>query len=163
MAMALPPPRARFSICLVEDDDSQLLFLKRAPDRELGPDKWGFPAGHIEPGESPEECARRELGEEIGTDHQLIELARLGPRRDSLFGGIYEVHLFHYRWVRGQVTLNDEHTAYRWLTMHDYRGLDVMRGVDEDIRLLNLWPLECLHLDKIPTHLGGLVVVPARA
>ena len=41
------PPVARFSICVLEDADSRLLFLLRAHDRPLGPDKWGFPAGHI--------------------------------------------------------------------------------------------------------------------
>ena len=156
------PPQARFSICLVEDELGRLLFLKRAPDRVIGPDLWGFPAGHIEAGETPEGCARRELREEIGLRHELAELARLGPRRDSLFGGIYEVHLFHYRWLGGEVEINHEHTAHRWIAAADYRGLPVMRGVDEDIRLLEVWPLERLHLELVPLALGGLAVPPPR-
>ena len=156
------PPRARFSICLLEDAEGRLLFLKRAPNRVIGPDQWGFPAGHIEEGETPEECARRELREEIGLQHQLAERSRLGPRRDSLFGGIYEVHLFHYRWLNGTVEINHEHTDHRWIAAADYRGLAVMRGVDEDIRLLDIWPLERLHLELVPIALGGLAVPPPR-
>lgn len=154
---ALPgtAPTARFSICLLEDAAGRLLFIRRAPDRLIGPGKWGFPAGHIEAGESAEACARREIAEEIGPRHALVEIARLGPRRDSLFGGLYEVHLFHYRWLAGEVELNHEHTDHRWLGREDYHGLDVMRGVDEDIRLLDLWPLECLHLEHLSVALGG--------
>jgi hypothetical protein len=76
--------------------------------------------------------------------------------------GIYEVHLFHYRWLNGTVEINHEHTDHRWIAAADYRGLAVMRGVDEDIRLLDIWPLERLHLELVPIALGGLAVPPPR-
>ena len=160
--MAEAAPQRRFSICLLEDAAGRLLFIKRAPQLELAPGKWGFPAGHIEAGETAEQCALRELGEEIGPGHEVQEQQRLGPIRDRLFGGIFEVHLFHYRWLSGEVALNHEHTDFRWLGRHEYKGLDVMRGIDEDIRLLDLWPLECLHVELVPEELGGLAVPPAR-
>lgn len=148
-------PAARFAICLVETASSELLFLRRAPDRRLGAGQWGFPAGHIEAGETPEACARRELAEEIGTAHTVIELARLGPLRDSFYGGIYEIHLFHYRWQGGEVALNHEHTDYAWLAPGAHRSLDVMAGVDEDIRLLDVWPLNQLNPERLPARLRG--------
>jgi len=144
------PPKARFSICVVEDAQSRLLFLKRAPDRPLGPGLWGFPAGHIEDGETPEDCARRELAEEIGARHAVSELARLAPIRDTSYGGVYEIHLFHFRWHEGDVRLNHEHTEYAWLAPGEHRRLDVMNGIDEDIRLLDVWPLGMLNLDRLP-------------
>lgn len=148
-------PQARFSICLVEDAQSRLLFLHRAADRLLGPSKWGFPAGHIEDGESPEACARREMSEEIGDTHTVTELARLGPLRDTLFGGIYELHLFHYRWLAGQVQLNHEHTDYAWLAPGEHLALPVMDGIDEDIRLMRVWPLAVLNRSKLSPTLGA--------
>jgi ADP-ribose pyrophosphatase len=39
-----------------------------------GRPSWECPAGHAEPGESPEECARRELAEETGYRAQKLEL-----------------------------------------------------------------------------------------
>jgi 8-oxo-dGTP pyrophosphatase MutT (NUDIX family) len=65
----LSAPKARFSICLLENKQHELLFLKRASNAKLGAKQWGFPAGHIEAGESPLECATRELLEEIGPQH----------------------------------------------------------------------------------------------
>jgi hypothetical protein len=72
------------------------------------------------------------------------------------------VHLFHDRWLNGTVEINHEHTDHRWVAAADYRGLAVMRGVDEDIRLLDIWPLERLHLELVPIALGGLAVPPPR-
>lgn len=151
--MNLPPLKARFAICLVEDSANRLLFLQRAPDRALGPNLWGFPAGHIEPDESPRECAYRELREEIGPTHQVQECAVLGPIRDSFYGGVYEIHLFHLRWLSGDVALNHEHVAYRWASVCDYQALALMDGIEEDIALLSIWPRSLLNQARLPAHL----------
>ena len=149
----LAPPVARFSICVIEDAHSKLLFLLRAGDRPLGPGKWGFPAGHIEDGETPADCALREMCEEIGETHHVTELGRMGPLRDTLWGGMYEINLFHFRWHDGTVALNHEHTAHAWLGPGEHLGLPVMDGIDEDIRLLGIWPLETLNAAKLPPDL----------
>ena len=62
------PVAERFSVNVVENGNSEILLLKRSTASRYGPGLWGFPAGHVEDGESPQECARRELFEEIGTD-----------------------------------------------------------------------------------------------
>ena len=43
------------------------LLLKKA-SRGISAGKWNAPGGKIEPGESPEECARREVLEETGLE-----------------------------------------------------------------------------------------------
>ena len=144
------PPKARFSICLLENVDQQLLFLKRSTTAKLGAKQWGFPAGHIESGESPMNCARRELDEEIGTEHHLELLRTHPPVRDLFYGGLYEVHLFHFRWHTGKIILNQEHNEYRWVQKSDFLELDTVLGVDEDIYYLNIWPTKYLHQDRLP-------------
>ena len=150
MSTVQQPPKARFSICLVENTDHQLLFLKRSANAKLGAKQWGFPAGHIERGESPMNCARRELDEEIGTEHDLELLQTHPPVRDLFYGGRYEVHLYHFLWRTGTIRLNDEHTEYRWVQQSDFLALDTVLGVDEDIYYLSIWPAEYLHQDRLP-------------
>lgn len=109
-------------------------------EASLGPGLWAFPAGHIEEGESPVACAQRELREEIGTEFNIELLQETGPLRDIHYGGIYQVYLFHYRWIAGTITLNEEHTDFAWVCKDDYRKYQVMDGTDMDILWLNIWP-----------------------
>lgn len=146
------PPVARFSICLLEDDRQRLLFLKRSPSAKLGPDEWGFPAGHIEVGENPAECALRELDEEIGPRHEIAPLKALGPIRDTFYGGKYEIHLFHYRWIGGVIELNAEHTDYVWISAPEFRDLNTMLGIEEDIVLLDIWPASTFDPARLRAH-----------
>lgn len=143
---------ARFSICLLEDALDRLLFVKRASDESIGAEKWGFPAGHIEADETPLECAMREMDEEIGTQHELVEVNRVGPVRDTFYGGKFEIHLFHFHWLSGAVELNVEHTSFAWLAAPEFKNLDVMLGIEEDIVLLGIWPMEIFDPLRLPAH-----------
>lgn len=147
------PPEARFSINLIVNNKNELLLLKRSDKLGLGPGKWGFPAGHIQTSESPKQCAFRELNEEIGTNTSLELVRTLGPVRDSFYGGVYEVYLFQFHWFGGEIILNHEHTEFAWVAPEDYKTYDVMPGLDEDIALLNLWPIKYLDRNKLPGHL----------
>ena len=142
-----------FAINLIENDRNELLLLKRSQNAELGAGLWGFPAGHIEANESPEGCSILENREELGDDIRLELVNRLGPVRDSFYGGIYEVHLFRYRWLSGEIVLNHEHTGYAWVGPKEYRNYPVMDGMDEDIAYLKIWPLEYLDPERLPPHL----------
>lgn len=143
-------PEDRFAINVLENSNNEILLLKRSPRARLGPGLWGFPAGHIEDGESPEDCAWRELTEEIGRDFESEIIARLDPMRDTFYGGIYEIHLFHHRWIGGNVHLNAEHTDQTWVGKETFRDYDVMDGIDEDIFYLGIWPVEYLNPTKLP-------------
>ncbi len=153
MALQPPEPTARFSICLIEDTSKRLLFVKRSPDDSIGAGKWGFPAGHIERGESPIECAKREMDEEIGPEHEIEQLNMLGPVRDTFYGGKFEIHLFHFYWAAGTVELNDEHTEFAWVAANEFKNLDVMLGVEEDIVLLGIWPANMFNPSRLPPRL----------
>lgn len=142
--------KARFSINILENERNEVLLLKRGIETKLGPGLWGFPAGHIEDGESPEDCAERELIEEIGEDHTIEVMNSIGPIRDSFYGGVYQIYLYHYRWLAGQVNLNHEHTDYAWVSKEDFKRYSVMDGIDEDILYLKIWAREYLNENKLP-------------
>ena len=140
----------RVSVSVVENTARQLLMLKRADHIRPGGGLWSFPGGRLDTGETFLAGSRRELREEIGTDHEVELLANAGPFRDTFYGGIYRLHLFHYRWRRGSVQLNGEHTEYAWVGQESYRHYQVMAGVDEDLAYLRLWPISALNHARLP-------------
>lgn len=148
-----PSIQARFSINILENKQNEILLLKRSMKAGLGPGLWGFPAGHIRDYEDPAHCAVRELYEEIGNNFVIYPVQNMGPVRDTFYGGIYEVYLFHYRWLRGTINLNEEHSEYTWISASEYKNYAVMDGLDEDILYLDIWPKIYLNQDKIPGHM----------
>lgn len=131
--------KSRFSINVIQNDEGEILLLKRSQLAKIGPGLWGFPAGHIRQGELPSDCAWRELREEIGTDFHSSLVAEFGPVRDTHYGGIYEIFLFHHLWLEGSITLNCEHTAYAWAGPDDFSRYDVMAGMTDDLDYLGIW------------------------
>ena len=97
----------------------QILILRRAVGAAIG--SWYTPGGVLDPGETPELCAVRELEEETG-------LVPTGPL--ELFGIIpmfvYErdTFLIHYACdcEEGEVALSDEHSGARWIDPREYRA-----------------------------------------
>ncbi len=66
------------AVAVVFHDPAGRLLLVRAGDSG----QWGLPAGGIEPGESPQAAARRELREETGVDCEDLALAAALGGRD---------------------------------------------------------------------------------
>ena len=62
-------PRLGAIAVLVDGDKVLLAQRGNPPDKGL----WGFPGGHVEPGETALEAARRELREETGLEARPVE------------------------------------------------------------------------------------------
>ena len=128
----------RFAVSVIENDAGEILLMLRAAHLKYGPRLWGFPGGHIESGESPEHCSRRELSEELGADVRVNLVNSLGPVMDSLYGQ-FQIYLYHYHWLGGNITLNEEHTDFAWVTQARFADYDTMTGIDDDLRYLGIW------------------------
>ena len=54
------------AVVMLVDASGRLLLQHRDADAQASPNQWTMPGGGVEPGESPEEAAHRELLEETG-------------------------------------------------------------------------------------------------
>ena len=100
-------------VALVRNDGALLLQLRdNKPDLSAA-GQWVLPGGHCEPGESCQDCARREFREETGYDcpelFLLTEFAYTSPDTGRLYwlsfwwtryDGISPVHCFEGQEVR---------------------------------------------------------------
>lgn len=114
-----------------EAEERQFLLVRSALTRRP---VWEFPKGAIEPGETRQEAARRELREETGLgpgSYELVEgfhdLERYvftrgaGPDRRLIRK---EVAYYLARWIEGEVLISREASRYTWA------------AADEAVRLL---------------------------
>lgn len=112
------------TLCYVEQDGRYLMLHRVVKENDLNRDKWIGIGGHLEEGESPDECLRREVREETGCD--VVE-----PR------------------FRGLVTFVSDAWGTEYMCLYTASGLrGELRACDEGVLewveksrldLLNLW------------------------
>src|SRR5579859_5489557 len=60
------------SIILINDKNQVLLHLRDDKPTIPYPNMWGLPGGHIEEGETPNQCIIREMKEELGIEFDPV-------------------------------------------------------------------------------------------
>ena len=89
-------PTVRAAAVLIED--GRILLVRQQVSPERG---WSLPGGHVEPGETLEECLLREMQEETGLE---VALDRLLYVCDRIEGDSHVVHItFVPRRVGGEL------------------------------------------------------------
>jgi 8-oxo-dGTP diphosphatase len=111
---------------IVGDPDGRLLLLQRASDDDSNPGLWEFPGGGVDPGETGEQAAARELREEVGLDVTADDLSHWArydrhedgrARRTAFFATECAPEDCH-------PTLSHEHDAWLWAARtHDLPDL----------------------------------------
>lgn len=84
----------RVGVALIITHDDHVLMIKRKGSHGEG--TWAVPGGHLEFGESPEECAIREAGEEVNV--QVTDV-----RFRAITNDVFEAEDKHYItiWMEG--------------------------------------------------------------
>jgi 8-oxo-dGTP pyrophosphatase MutT (NUDIX family) len=130
-------------IVVVVRRDGELLVMRRAPER-LG--YWSIVAGGVEPEETPQEAAQRELLEETGLQAEVRPLpvslsysllddppairARYAPGIERV-----TVHAFVADADPGwEPTLDAEHDVYRWCELESATALMAYETVSDALR-----------------------------
>lgn len=100
---------------VILDGRGRVLLLRRADEGT-----WCFPKGHVEPGETPQEAARREIKEECGLDARIGR--KIGEVRYTFYvpdEGVNHgkrVEYFLATPATTDVVLEDRFDASRWAT-----------------------------------------------
>jgi 8-oxo-dGTP diphosphatase len=86
----------RVAVVFLVDRQGRILMQHRDAHAKVSPNQWAVPGGRVEPGERPDEAARREIHEETGLTVDEIEHFWTGTRPSvSQPDGLVEVHAFY--------------------------------------------------------------------
>jgi len=115
----------RAAMMVVLNKENKALILKRALISGWMPEKWGFPGGHIEEGETPEAGAVRETLEETNlVIHSPKELLQLG-----------QVMVYYSDSFDGEVEIDFEHTDWAWASYDELDNYDITPNLKDTVKL----------------------------
>jgi mutator protein MutT len=104
------PPNAA-SVALIDRD--KVLLIKRATKPYFG--MWSLPGGRLEPGETPERAAEREIMEEVG-----LRVWRLHPIKRMFLGdGNFVLQVYATEAFEGEIVASDEVSDHRWVRIDE--------------------------------------------
>ncbi len=104
-------PQKKIGVAVIYDRQGRIL-IDRRPAKGLMGGLWEFPGGKIEQGETPEECIKREIFEELAIEIEVREHFMTIAHEYSLFHIVLIVHLCHHIGGEPQMLCCDE---IRWV------------------------------------------------
>jgi isopentenyldiphosphate isomerase len=123
-------------LCVVANEKKEVLLLKRSLEKKDFAGQWFIVAAG--PYQSPvnlEKDAYSELKEEVGCDQSKVINFRKIHVQDSVVNGIkYEAHIFLVNTKDFQVTMNHEHTEYKWVSKENLAKYDLPRNLPDIIK-----------------------------
>ena len=119
------------TLCYIEHAGRVLLLHRTRRDEDPNRGKWIGVGGHIEPGETPEECALREVREETGL--RLLDLRSRGVVR---FRSDEDMYLFTATAFSGRLRECDE-GELKWVEKEKMFELPMWEGDRVFLQLLD--------------------------
>ncbi len=121
-----PIPAA--SIAVFRDD--KVLLARRAK-----PPLWSLPGGRIEPGETAEQAALRELREEVGVEAEIVastgESEAVWHDKDGTVVARFRIQAFAARWRAGEPKTGPEAIEVRWVDPDKVGEFETTEGLAE--------------------------------
>ena len=130
--------------CAIIEENGRVLAAQRSESGRM-PLKWEFPGGKIHVNESPEECLKREVMEEMGA---RLEIKRALPPASHDYAD-FSVTLYPFvcSLATKEITLH-EHKAVKWLLPNEMLSVDwaeadipiikaYLEGIDSGVTVKN--------------------------
>ena len=111
-------------------NNGKYLIAKRNMSKSLG-GLWEFPGGKLSDDETPQECLKRELMEELHIDAEVGSFICKNTHEYNDF--TIELHLYEVNSFSGEV-IQTEHEEIQWVSINDS---DAYEFAPADIPLIN--------------------------
>ena len=123
------------TLCHLEKDGCYLMLHRIKKEHDENRDKWVGIGGKFEEGESPEDCALREVREETGLTMRSWSYRGIVTFVSDLWGTEY-MHLFHSTDFSGELKSCDE-GELAWVDKQRLLSLPIWEGDKIFLRLLD--------------------------
>lgn len=95
-------------------DNGKILIAQRPKGKSL-PDYWEFPGGKLEEGETIQECLKRELWEELGTEAEIGEFIMESDYKYE--HGEFALQVFWVHLPKNAELKMNVHQQLKWVTV----------------------------------------------
>ena len=112
--------------------NGKYLIAKRQAGGSLS-EKWEFPGGKVEPGETPEQGLVREIKEEFNIDVKVGEF--IGSIRFKNGDKEYQLMAYFTEIIQGTIMLT-VHEEIQWVNIHEFHRYDIAESDKGIIALL---------------------------
>jgi 8-oxo-dGTP diphosphatase len=115
---------------VIIEHSGKLLFVRSTRTQQ----RWAYPGGKLEPGETEQDAAKRETKEEVGIDIEIVD--DLGKYAIPYATGGFEIECFAGVASSAALTLDQEEILEaRWLSIEDGRLLDLASTAREALEV----------------------------
>ena len=144
------------TLCYIEKDGKYLMIHRTKKENDENRDKWIGIGGKFEEGESPYDCARREIFEETGLIPDNLSYRGIVTFVSDLYGTEY-MHLFTTDSFTGDIKKDCDEGVLEWVEKERVTSLSIWEGdkiflrlLDEEKRFFSL--KLTYHGDKLTDH-----------
>ena len=124
------------SLCYVRQGGKTLMVLRNKKENDVHQGKWNGLGGKFEPGETPEECARREIREEAGLEVTTLELKGILTFPGFAHGEDWYAFVFLAHGATGEL-IDSAEGELRWIDNEQVLALNLWEGDRHFLPLLD--------------------------
>ncbi len=123
------------TLVYIEKEDKYLMLHRVKKENDINKDKWIGIGGKFENGESPFDCARREIEEEIGAQVKELNYRGIVTFVSNEYGTEY-MHLFTANGIDGTINFDCNEGELVWVNKKEVYNLPIWEGDKIFLKLL---------------------------